>query len=96
MSNGPGCRARARVELEFVEADVEIGFNLVDLAGQESESGNSPLVARILDDAHDVLADIDGRLSRLSNIDRASFGPLVAELRREVELAKLRGFRRGV
>jgi hypothetical protein len=78
----------ARIKVEFVEADVEIGFNLVDLARQESKSGDSSLFLRILDDADGVLADIDQRLGRLSSADRASFGPLVAELRREVELVK--------
>jgi len=75
---------RDRVELAFVEADVEIGFNLVDLAG----GSDAPAAARILQDADGVLDDIDERLSRLGDSDRASFAPLVAELRRE--LAALR------
>lgn len=88
MPNDPGCPVRARIEIEFVEADVEIGFNLVDLARQESKAGDVSSVSRILDEADGVLADIDHRLDHLSNAGRASFGPLVAELRREVELAK--------
>jgi hypothetical protein len=76
---------RDRLEVGFVEADVEIGFNLVDLAGEPSNSANS---ARILADAAGVLDDIDLRLTRLGDADRASFAPLVAELRRE--LAALR------
>jgi len=90
MLNDPGCPVRARIEVEFVEADVEIGFNLVDLARQESNAGDASSVTRILEEADRVLADIDQRLAHLSNAGRASFGPLVAELRREVELAKSR------
>ena len=75
---------RDRLEVGFVEADVEIGFNLIDLAG--SHAGNPTTVARILGDAAGVLNDIDLRLSRLSAAQRASFAPLVAELRRELAL----------
>lgn len=88
MTNDFGCLVRARIEVELVEADVEIGFNLVDLASQESKRGDFSFVARVLGDADGVLADIDRRLAELSSTDRASFGPLVAELRREIELAK--------
>jgi hypothetical protein len=95
MSNDPRSPVRDRIEVEFVEADVEIGFNLVDLAQQESGSGDASCLARILGDADGVLDDIDHRLPHLSNADRASFGPLIAELRREVELAKSRNSRGG-
>ena len=96
MPKDLGGPVRGRTEVEFVEADVEIGFNLVDLARQESKDGDSSLVARILDDADGVLADIDQRLSRLGHAGRAPFGPLVAELRREVEHAKSRNSRPGL
>jgi hypothetical protein len=92
MPNDPGVPMRSRIEVEFVEADVEIGFNLVDLARQESSGGDSSFVARILADAGAVLTDIDQRLCHLGNSDRAAFGPLVAELRREIELARSRNF----
>jgi hypothetical protein len=92
----PGRPVRARIGVEFVEADVQIGFDLVDLAQQESICGDSSLVARILDDAVGVLDDIGQRLTHLSNGDRASFGPLVAELRREVELARARNYQDGL
>ena len=67
----------------FVEADVEIGFNLVDLARENPSDAK-----RILYDAQLVLDDIDQRLSRFSDADRAPFGPLVAELRREFDLVR--------
>jgi hypothetical protein len=79
-----------RIAIEFVEADVEIGFNLVDLATRESTLRNPSLATRALHDADEVLQDIDERLLRLGDRDRASFAPLIAELRREVEQAKSR------
>ena len=79
---------RDRIEVGFIEADVEIGFSLVDLADEQSKCGNSASVARILHDADDVLDDIGRRLSRLAVADQASFGPLVAELRRELALLR--------
>ena len=79
-----------RVEVQFVEADVEIGFNLVDLAGQEFDSGHSSTGSRVLHDADAVLDDIERRLSRLDHADRESFGPLIEELRRQVTVAKSR------
>lgn len=90
MPYGPGCPLRDRIEVEFVVADVEIGFNLVDLAEHESKSGDLSILARVLHNVDDVLHDIDRRLSRLGEADKASFEPLVAELRREVQLAKAR------
>src|SRR4051794_2420549 len=86
----PGRPLRNRIEVEFVEADVEIGFNLVDLAGQEFQSGHSSVATRVLRDADDVLQDIERRLSRLGNADRECFRPLIEELRREVNVAKSR------
>ena len=77
-----------RIEVEFVEADVEIGFSLIDLAREEWQRGHTATVARVLHDTDDVLRDIEQRLCRLQNIDRACFGPLVAELFREVELVR--------
>lgn len=90
MGYEPGRPLRDRVEVEFVEADVEIGFNLVDLAAQEFQSGHSSVAARILRDADDVLQNIERRLARLDNGVRECFLPLVEELRREVCAAKSR------
>lgn len=79
---------RSRVAVELVEADVEIGFNLVDMARREFESGRSTAATRVLQDADDVLIDIEQRLSRLDDGNRDCFGPLLAELRRELSVAK--------
>lgn len=83
--------ARHRIEVELVEADVEIGFNLVDLAGQELDAGHPTVAARVLHDVDDILQDIEQRLARFAGLEQAPFGPLVAELRREVDAAKTRG-----
>lgn len=80
-----------RLKVELVEADVEIGFCLVDLAHQQSNTGDSSAAARILQDADEVLADIDRRLRDLTTADQACFAPLVAELRRELAQAKSSG-----
>lgn len=90
MSHPVGSLLRNRIEVGFVEADVEIGFNLVDLAETESGRGNASLASRVLQDAEDVFHDIEQRLQRVAPGDRGSFGPLVGELRREIDLAKLR------
>jgi hypothetical protein len=78
------------MDVEFVEADVEIGFNLADMAAGELRLGNLPLAARVLQDAEDVFHDIVRRLERAADRDRESFGPLVEELRREIDLTARR------
>jgi hypothetical protein len=76
--------------VHLVEADVEIGFNLVDMAREEFESGRSSVAERVLRDADGVLEEIELRLSQLDTANRECFGPLIAELRREVSVAKSR------
>ncbi len=77
-----------RVQVQFLEADVEIGFGLVDLAKAERLYGNSPGASRALEDVEGVFTDIQNRLLRLEALDRQPFGPLVDELRREIDAAK--------
>lgn len=66
-----------------MEADVEIGFNLVDMA--ESDSS---LATRALEDAEDVFEDIRCRLDRLGALERGHFTALVGELRRQIDVAR--------
>lgn len=82
-------RLRHRIPVEFVEADVEIGFSLVDLAEDEFSVGNPAAASRALQDAEDILSDIQQRLLRLRTSESQPFGPLVGELRRAIDLAKL-------
>jgi hypothetical protein len=81
---------RDRIQVGLVEADVEMGFTLVDMAETESARGNPALASRVLRDAEGVLHNIEQRLERLAVGEREPFAPLVQELRRQVDLAKLR------
>jgi hypothetical protein len=77
-----GASPEHRIMTELVEADFEIGFNLVDLA--EETPDQAP---RLLADAENVFADILARLKGLSSSEGESFVPLVTELRRAIDLA---------
>lgn len=90
MSHPLGSPMRDRIEVAFVEADVEIGFNLVDMAQGEHGRGNSLIADRVLEDAEDVFHDIELRLDRLGGSERGHFAALVGELRREIDEAKAR------
>ena len=88
MGHPVGALLRDRLQVEFVEADVEIGFNLVDMARTESSAGNGPLASRVLRNAETVFQDIERRLEHASPHDRQSFGPLIQELRRQIDEAR--------
>ena len=85
MSHAVGSPKRDGIEVGFVEADVEIGFSLVDMAQAEWERGNALLAARVIEDAEDVFKDIEHRLERLGAIEKGHFAALVGELRREID-----------
>jgi len=70
-----------RIAVELVEADLEIGFQLIELAASDRANAK-----RILKDAEDVYQDILSRVAKFEPADRESFGPLVSELRREINL----------
>ncbi len=89
MSHPVGSPLRDRIRIEFVEADVEIGFNLVDLAEAACSAGNAVSASRVLTDAEAVFHDIEQRLERLGDRERDCFNPLASELRREIDQAKL-------
>ena len=71
-----------RVSVELVEADIEIGFCLVDLV--ESCPADA---ARLVANAEEVYEDALSRITRLEPAERSSFEPLVTELRRAIDLA---------
>jgi len=77
------------MDIQFVEADVEIGFNLVDMAERELSQGDAPLACRVLQDAEEVFRDIECRLGRAGARERESFRPLVGELRRQIDLVRV-------
>lgn len=84
-----GAHPSTRVRVEFVEADFEIGFNLVDMAEAEGICNHPTEAVRALKEAEDVFADIQRRLQGLATADSRHFEPLVGELRRAIDLAKL-------
>jgi hypothetical protein len=77
-----GSTPERRIVVEMVEADIEIGFRLVDVL-ESWPAEKSRLAAAI----EDVYADVLARLDRLQTSERESFGPLVTELRRAINLA---------
>ena len=85
MSHAASSHKRDRIEVGFVEADVEIGFSLVDIAHAQFESGDTVVAARVLEDCEDVFRDIQLRLSRMGASEQGHFAALLGELRREVD-----------
>lgn len=73
-----------RILIEFIEADVEIGFRLVDEAKAYHASGQPEFSSRTIQVAEDIVADIEHRLQRLGDSESWPFGPLVTELRNEI------------
>ena len=73
-----------KISIQLIEADVEIGFALVDEAKAYHASGQPEFSARALQDAEDVVADIERRLERLGDSESGPFHPLVIELRKEI------------
>ena len=76
-----------KVLIQLIEADVEIGFGLVDEAKAYRESGQTEFSSRALQDAKDIIADIERRLKRLEVSESSPFDSLVAELRNEISAA---------
>lgn len=81
-------RIRDRVLTELVEADVEIGFSLVDIAASELSDGNLAFGRKALREAESVVVDVEQRLPGLGSVSSEAFRPLVDELHREIEEAK--------
>jgi hypothetical protein len=77
-----------QVSIQLIEADVDIGFALVDEAKAYRAAGQPEFSARALQDAAEILADIDRRLQRLHDSECRPFLPLVAELRNEIAAVK--------
>ena len=88
MTDTPNHRASDRVRVELIEADVDIGFGLVDDALEQFREGNAAYAQAALEDANKVLTDIEARLGNLSATDSAPFGPLVDELRKAILAAE--------
>ena len=69
------------MRVELVEADIEIGFRLVDML-ECWPAETSRLVAAL----EDVYAEVLARVNRLQASEQDNFEPLVTELRRAINL----------
>jgi hypothetical protein len=79
-----GRKVADKVRIQLIEADVEIGFALVDEAKAYCASGQPEFSSRALQEADDIVADIDRRLQRLGDSESGPFHLLVTELRNEI------------
>jgi len=79
-----GSSPQHRIRVELIEADLEIGFTLTDLA-----ASRSPDSSRLLAEAGHVLLDALARVNRLEPAEQKIFEPLIKELRRAIDLAGL-------
>ena len=73
-----------QVLIQFVEADVDIGFGLVDEAKTYLLSSQPEFSSRALQNAQEIIADIEQRLQQLGDSAAGPFLPLVAELRNQI------------
>ena len=80
--------ARDKLQVELIEADVEIGFGLVDDARAYTASGQPELTARALQTAATVLADMERRLHEMGESASAPFQALIVGLREEIAEGK--------
>jgi len=77
-----GSTPEHRVLVELVEADIEIGFQLIDML-ESWPAETARLAAAILGVYAGVLARVNG----LQPSEQENFEPLVTELRRAIHLA---------
>jgi hypothetical protein len=77
-------KASDQMMVQLIEADVDIGFGLVDEAKGYLVSGQAEFSSRALQNAQDVVADIERRLQQWGDSEAAPFFPLLAELRNQI------------
>ncbi len=77
-----------QVLIQLIEADVDIGFALLDEAKAYRLSGQSDFSSHALQQAKDIVVDIERRLQELGDSESVPFLPLVAELRNEIAAVK--------
>jgi hypothetical protein len=73
-----------QVLIQLIEADVDIGFALLDDAKASRLSGQPEFSSRALQEATNIVADIERRLQELGDSESGPFLPLVVELRNEI------------
>ncbi len=84
MPHPIGRKVADKVTTQLIEADVEIGFALVDEAKAYNASGQPEFSSRVRHDAEEVIADIERRLRQLGDFASGPFHLLVSELRNEI------------
>ena len=77
-----------QVLIQLIEADVDIGFGLVDEAHAYRLSGQLEFCLRALHDASEIVADIERRLAEQGDSKAWPFLPLLAELRSQIAAAQ--------
>jgi hypothetical protein len=77
-----------QVLIQLIEADVDIGFGLVDEVRSYRASGQPDFSVRALQNAAEIVADIETRLHQLGDAESGPFLALVAELRNEIAAVK--------
>jgi hypothetical protein len=77
-----------QVLIQLIEADVDIGFGLVDEAKAYRATGQPDYGSRALRDADDIVVDIEHRLQQLGHSESEPFLPLVQELRTQINAAR--------
>ena len=73
-----------QVLIQLIEADVDIGFALLDDAKTYRALGQTEASLSALQGAIEILADIERRLQELGESESQPFLPLVAELRHQI------------
>ncbi len=73
-----------QVLIQFIEADVDIGFGLVDEARAYLHNGQPAYSSRALQNAESVVVEIEQRLRELGDSAALPFQPLLAELRSQI------------
>lgn len=77
--------AQQRIRVEIIEADVQSVFGLIDAAHAAALLGDTRSAQQVLASAEQVYDDIEQRLVKLQDLERAPFLALVAEVRRELD-----------
>ncbi|ABF40359.1 hypothetical protein Acid345_1357 [Candidatus Koribacter versatilis Ellin345] len=70
--------------IQLIEADVDIGFSLVDEVRAYRLSGQPEFSVRAFQNAIEIVADIERRLQHLGGSGAEAFLPLLGELRDEL------------
>lgn len=85
-------KAGDRVLIQLLEADVDIGFGLVDETRACCESGQREFSSRALHNALEIVGDIERRLQQLNESEAKSFFPLLDELRKQIAAVQRESF----